>query len=283
MERVIRRFFRIVLRGGLSVSPMMLGGSVLAQSDTSTVVISGTVVDPLRKPMEGVEVRLLGDTVTRFTSQTGTFRLFARRNKETILQLRRPGYNSQILQIDGDWSGAILMTPGAFELPDVNVTVRNAKPARFASTSKYDDYFRRRHIGFGQFITRADISRRSPLHTHEILEGQAGIRVAVPFGQDPVVSFARCREYPPKINVYLDGRKLMPAAHSKAARIGTESPMQKRARDPEILGMIGEVLSRISPSEIEFLEIFRGPGELPAEFNDGNCGAIAIWTRDGSG
>jgi hypothetical protein len=29
------------------------------------------------------------------------------------------------------------------------------------------------------------------------------------------------------------------------------------------------------------IALFRGPSELPPEFNDGNCGAIAIWTRSG--
>jgi hypothetical protein len=45
---------------------------------------------------------------------------------------------------------------------------------------------------------------------------------------------------------------------------------------------VGELLDRIKPSDIEMMEIFRGPSELPPEFNDGNCGAIAIWTRFGS-
>ena len=41
------------------------------------------------------------------------------------------------------------------------------------------------------------------------------------------------------------------------------------------------MLSRINPRDIELIEIFRGPGELPPEFNDGNCGAIMIWTKEG--
>jgi hypothetical protein len=52
-------------------------------------------------------------------------------------------------------------------------------------------------------------------------------------------------------------------------------------RDPTVVGIVGEMLSRVNPSDIELVEIFRGPGELPGEFNDGNCGAISIWTRQG--
>jgi len=50
---------------------------------------------------------------------------------------------------------------------------------------------------------------------------------------------------------------------------------------PDSNGKVGKILERISPSDIEMMEIFRGPGELPGEFNNGNCGAISIWTRQG--
>ena len=43
--------------------------------------------------------------------------------------------------------------------------------------------------------------------------------------------------------------------------------------------MVGTILDRIPIGDIELIEIFRGPGELPPEFNEGNCGAISVWTR----
>jgi hypothetical protein len=30
------------------------------------------------------------------------------------------------------------------------------------------------------------------------------------------------------------------------------------------------------------MEIFRGVAQIPAEFLDDSCAAVAIWTRDGS-
>jgi hypothetical protein len=38
-------------------------------------------------------------------------------------------------------------------------------------------------------------------------------------------------------------------------------------------------LDDVLPSQIEAMEIFRGPAEMPAEFLDDSCAAIAIWTR----
>lgn len=251
-----------------------------AQADTGRVVLSGTVVDAQANPIEGVEVRLVGDTVRRFTSATGTFRLLAPGSKELLLQFRRPGYNAQLLTLTGAWDGTVQMVPGAFELPPIQVNAANAKPIAYASTTKYDDFFRRRHQGIGQFITREEIDRRNALHTPEILEGHAGIRIDVQTGRGTSVAFARCNEYPPKINVYVDGHKLIP--NGGPISYGTADPRARiMRRDPEVTGITGEMLGRVDPRSIELIEVFRGASELPPEFNDGNCGAIVIWTREG--
>lgn len=241
--------------------------SLAAQADTGRIMIAGTVIDPLRKPIEGAEIRIVGGGPSVLSSLAGTFRIFVARSRQILVQVRRPGYRAELLVLDREWSGTVLLQPGVFELPEIKVTARYAKPARYAGTAKYDDYFRRRRIGFGQFISREDIERGNPFRTIEILQAQPGIRTSIhapgaAYGS--VVAFARCNEYPPKINVYIDGRKLMPeGAPSTSGSTGS----------------VGEMLDRIPPGDIELIEIFRGPGELPGEFSDGNCGAISIWTR----
>jgi hypothetical protein len=167
LVRVHRGFARITGYLGCIAALSPIAG-LQAQTDTTRVMISGTVVDPARQPLEGVEVRLIGDSARRYTPGAGTFRLSAPRGTELLLQFRRPGYNAQLLKLTGEWSGTVLMVPGAFELPKIQVNAHNAKPAQYASTTKYDDFFRRRRQGLGEFITREDIDRRSPLHTPEI-------------------------------------------------------------------------------------------------------------------
>ena len=251
-----------------------------AQVDTTQVMISGTVVDSDRKPLEGVEVRLVGDSVRHFTSAAGTFRLYATRGAEHLLQLRRPGYNAQLLKVSGDWSGTVLMLPGAFVLPEIQVNAHNAKPAEYAYTNKYDDFFRRKRQGLGEFITRDEIEKRLAFQTTEIFEGRPGIKVSIQRDRGLAsVIFVRCNEYPPKINVYVDGHKLVPV---HGGNQGSGDSMWGRInKDPEVAASTGEMLARVNPRDIEQIEIFRGPGELPPEFNDGNCGAIVIWTREG--
>jgi hypothetical protein len=269
-------------------------GSLSAQvSDTSTTaVVSGVVVDPLRRPVEGAEIIISGAGLKSVTSTTGAFRLLVPRREELMVLVRRPGYKSQVISVRRlPWNGTVQLAPGVFELPELEVTARHAKPMEYAGTTRYDDFFRRRRLGLGQFIDRAEIDRRSPTRAVEILQGRAGIRVDLrPAGASggTIVAFSRCNEFPPKINVYVDGRRQMP--EGSALRL-VEGPAPPRGRTGsgetdvaeaarrEARATVGNMLDRIAVGDIELIEIFRGPGELPPEFNEGNCGAISVWTR----
>jgi hypothetical protein len=259
----------------LLFAAMLVPGAMAAQSDTTRVMVSGVVIDPLRQPIEGVELLVVGSATSAMSSKAGTFRFFIPANREVLIRVRRPGYRSQLLKVTGEWKGAVLLEPGVFELPEVQVTAYYAKPARYAGTYKYDDYFRRRRQGLGHFIDREEIEIRQPMYTSDLFTGRAGIKVTANIpGQTKKFTFARCNERQfsalngrgggatPRINVYVDGRKI--TLHRAEPGSGN-----------------GELLDLVDPHDIEMVEIFRGPGELPPEFNDGNCGAIVFWTRQG--
>lgn len=255
---------------------------IRAQDEALRVRIGGVVLNPMRQPIEGAEVRLEDGSVTTFTSTSGTFRLSVRRAKEILVRVRRPGYKSQLLRFEGDWQGEVLLVPGVYELPEVVTIGRYAKPGRYAGTQKYDDFFRRRRQGLGQFITREEIDRRAPVMVAQILEGRSGIRVSInPSAEGTTVSFARCNELPAMISIYIDGRKLAGLIDPDVGSVSVLSKRREGDSRPPGNSRVGDALERIPVSEIEMMEIFRGPGELPPEFNDGNCGAIAIWTRQG--
>jgi len=203
-----------------------------------------------------------------------------------LVRVRRIGYRPVLIRFDGDWIGVIVLQAGSVVLPDLEVTARWAKPARYAATSRYDGFFDRRRRGFGLFVDRGEIERRGSLRVAELLVGKAGVRVDLrPPGEGTIVSFARCNEFPPKINVYIDGRKQYSSENSTTGSASPLAIMSRPVSDGElaqrerIRGAVGELLERIDPGGVEMIEIFRGASELPGEFNDGNCGAIVIWTR----
>ena len=130
------------------------------------------------------------------------------------------------------------------------------------------DFWNRRMIGVGAFITHADIDRRKPYRPSDLLRTVNGVRVDTDNGDGrPVIRMGRtplgtrtmknvqtlaadCR-----VNYYLDGHFV-----------------------PQGTFHIDDVPSM----SIEAIEIFRGPSEVPAAFRhrETACGVISIWTRE---
>lgn len=264
--------------------PLLSAQLPAQQPDTTMSSISGVVVNSLRAPIEGAEIGVPGTRMTTFSSATGSFSLRVPALAELLVRIRRPGYKSQLLTLRPPWSGAIELQQGVFELPEIKVTARYAKPAEYASTTKYDDFFRRRRQGFGLFLDRSDIERRAPTRVAEMLQGRAGVRVDLRMSGasgGTIVRFLRCSEFPPKINIYIDGRRQMPDGKVMMAASASGDREGEAESKREAQAMVGTMLDRIAIGDIELIEVFRGPGELPPEFNEGNCGAIAVWTRQG--
>ena len=120
------------------------------QADSGSAWISGIVVDPLRRPVQGAEIRIPKTGLTTLSLANGAFRLAASTGDPVLLLVRRPGYKAQLLSIRAPWTGTVQLSAGAFELPEVQVTARYAKPAEYAGTTKYDDFFQRRRLGLGE-------------------------------------------------------------------------------------------------------------------------------------
>jgi hypothetical protein len=112
-------------------------------------------------------------------------------------------------------------------------------------------YDRQRSAIGGQFITREDIDRRSPTYVTDLLRTVPGVLVRPGPGGNIVVVRGGCVP-----RVFLDGVPITLAGTS-----------------------IDEL---VHPADLEGIEVYRGPSELPALFSQGACGAIALWTRRGS-
>src|SRR5439155_17589126 len=104
------------VRSGIILAALAAPAPIKSQTDTTRVLITGTVIDPLHNPVEGAEVRVVGANLSALTSAQGTFRLSAPSAREILVQVRRPGYNAQLLKLDGEWNGTVLLEPGKFEL-----------------------------------------------------------------------------------------------------------------------------------------------------------------------
>lgn len=116
-------------------------------------------------------------------------------------------------------------------------------------------FYERRARGLGTFLSRADLDARQPVVLSDALRTVPGVRI-LPDGLATSVTSSRGTHRPGAcvMAVFVDG---------------------VFAAQPD--------LDAIPPETVEALEVYRGPSELPPQFNsaslDATCGAIVVWTR----
>jgi hypothetical protein len=222
--------------------------------------IRGLVRTPSEVPVPGAEVSVLGDSLSALTDSDGRFVLKGVPPGVHVVRVRRIGYRAQYLaatlHAGEQQEVTIALTPGVYELPELAVTARLAKPIEYAWTTKYDEFFRRKLVGLGRYISRQDIDKKAAAHTVELLLGVPGVQVylGMPGVSPDGVRFSGCKT---GISVWMDGWELRPVPGEG----------------------VGELLERILPLQIEMIEVYTGPARMQAEHLGNSCGTIAIWTR----
>jgi hypothetical protein len=154
-------------------------------------------------------------------------------------------------------STRVLLLPGtlnqlevAVELTVVPVADLFVQVEALDAPSKLTEFNRRREKGEGYFITRADILRRDPVRTTDMLRSVPGVRIAsINLGRASI----RMRGRSCNIAYFVDG-----------------------IRAPYFN------LDSVLPSSVEGIEIYKGTASVPPEFRGPltPCAAIVLWTRD---
>ncbi len=255
-------------------------GGVQAQ-DRSTVHIVGVVYDHLQRPIGGVEVLLNRSRLAAVSNAAGIFSLAIAPTDSTIA-FRRIGYRPALLTVHPLPSADTILVqlqPSPVVLPEVIAIAPPSKPLRYAGTTKYDDVFLRRRVGLGTLITRDMIDQRFGVSTAELLVGVVpGVRYLNSHPKRLV--FPRCQETG-GITVYFDGSRHGIGGTTQSAQSGGILSQSGRGGSASFRGDFPEIeiLERISPSDIEMIEVFRGVSQIPGVFHWDGCAVIAIWSR----
>jgi Carboxypeptidase regulatory-like domain len=224
-----------------------------------TAQVTGSVRDPAGRPIPGALVGLLGRPSGVRTDSSGRFLLNGLRAGTETIEARAIGFQrgqvAVTLTPDRQRSADLTLARLPFELPELTVTSSNA-----ANDPTGFDTRRERGLG-GYFIGRNDILRRGTIRIEDLFKTVPGIKVEPVGAADYDILSTRggagfnatCRPV-----VFLDRVRI---------------PL-----DPD-LGIGLPVL----PEEVKGIEIYQGPGGIPAEFQSvGNgCAIILIWTRRG--
>ena len=237
---------------------LLLGFAVPLAAQQSVRVFRGQVTDSLGLPVPHAEIAILGTDLRAVADSEGLFRIanvpaglhpviVRSIGWKPIFFLLRMGENEERI-------GRIALEPAPQQLPELVVEAgKFAKPPEYAFTRRYDDFFRRRQVRSGTFRMRNDPMFASALHTGDLLRGIPGVRVSFGAGGTGV-EFLRCRGMSTKVAVWIDGARVMTDNHNEA-------------------------LGYLRASDVEMIEIYRGPGQIPGEFLADSCAVIVIWTR----
>lgn len=220
-------------------------------------MVSGSVRAADESRLAGARVELVADVAraasdqaVAITEQDGTFRFASVPDGMARLVVRRLGFRPETLtvavpQIDGG-NVVVMLERVAQPLAPIVVTERSSGPLP-------SGFERRRVSGFGHYLTRADIEKRNPLRTTDLLRSIAGVTLT---GGGPQFRSAGA------------------AAACSPSYFFNGSPT------PNAID-----LDAIPPQNLEALEVYSGAATVPAALRSaaapGGCGAIVVWTRMG--
>lgn len=138
------------------------------------------------------------------------------------------------------------------------------KPLRYQHTSKFDDFYERRARRPGTFFTREDIERGGRNNVFELMSSVPGVIAGTRPGGIPYVRIARCV--------------------GSSIRVGGATPwLALYVNGQRIRGGGGadvlEYLSQLKAGDVETVEVYRGPSQLPMEAVGDACAAVFVTTR----
>jgi Carboxypeptidase regulatory-like domain len=221
-----------------------------AQETVRRGVIDGVVTDSALVPLGDATVSFLGSTVRVVTGPNGRFRVRDMQPGAYILIVRRIGFEAV--------SFSVRLTPGdtmrpSFALQRAATALDTVRVQGQQLAPAIAEFESRRKLGFGHFVTQADIEKRNVAGLSDLLAAVPSVRME---GAWPTAR----RMYPLKscpFVVYIDGVKLP----------------------------VGDIDNIAMPKELAGIEVYSGAATIPLQYKPTSgsfCGVILLWTRVGS-
>lgn len=217
--------------------------------------LSGLVRNGQGEPLGGAQVMVWGSGITATTREDGHFTIGGLPAGTQTVETRYVGFAPSRMAVNLASGRNVAIAITMSERADVldEVTVFGAERQLANALAGFNQ---RRKLGFGHFITRADIEEKRPMRFTDLLRHTPGLRIVSTGGIDYDIVAAHgnmmggaCRP-----TIFINGVLL---ANSEGIDMMVE------------------------PQEIAAVEVYNGVGETPPQFKGGlkgECGSIAIWT-----
>lgn len=226
------------------------GTRLPAQTRLSGGTIDGVVSDTTFAPLASATVSVLGSAIRVVTGDNGRFRIRDLPPGSYVVVVHRIGYapiSSAIHIAEGD-----TLRP-SFTLRQVATALDTLVVSERSAGSRLSEFEARRRLGFGHFITDAEIQKRNVVYVADLIRTIPSVAIEDRrlFTQVAVNTRSGC-----PFRVFLDGVAL-PQSTNLADLPG--------------------------PREVAGIEVYLGPATVPTMYagSTNGCGAIFVWTKTG--
>src|SRR5881396_2090748 len=262
MHLSLERAARITLLAAFALTAPQLRAQQLA----------GVLLDSIsEKAIVGARLVLLDSAgialKATVTSDDGKFKFSVPRAGQYRVLVSRIGYptvTTKRFVVDSAFTARVSLTLPSTPLTlDIVTVVANGVEKRLQYLADAG-FYQRRRVGFGHYLTRAEIDRRGPLIFSDLLHDMPGVRVTCTGAHHCAVTmraattmFVRGKCSP---SVVLDGALLQPGG-TGGSSLGLDD--------------------LINPYDVEALEVYPGPEGVPVQYSGSvsPCGTIIVWLR----
>ena len=241
----------------VALIPLASGWAQTPVSRPDVAQFHGVVTDSAtNRPLTGVHIAIEGTSLAVATDSAGRFAIGNVPWGWRVVQFRALGYGPQNIALQFDparpveWAQAL--APTAAHLQPVVVT----KPARELDLGR-EGFDERRKIGRGQFMTSDEWDRFAPRDIASVLSRFHSLIVKFSGGNSYVLST--------RGDLVRQTDKRGMQSEPCALRIGLNGQLMP----PDF------TVDQIPVSQVQAIEVYAGPAEMPSEFNNDLGGAPA--------
>jgi hypothetical protein len=216
------------------------------------------------EPIVGAEVLDITSRASVLTSKTGTISLRFLPDGATLLRIRRVGYEPVMVAVEitprDTISLTVLMHPSAQTLPAV-VSTDSASRHMAPGLRAFEE---RRRLGFGHFITEAELRKAENKKLTELVRELPGVGVVCPAGG---LRRGECWA----VSLRATARRALAGNGACEVDLYVDGVL---ATDND--------LEKIRASTLGGVEYYTGVSTIPAEYNRTGavCGVMLLWSRD---
>jgi hypothetical protein len=252
----------------LVVVPLLLAPVLSMAGQQATV--AGTVRDDSTgRPIAGAEVLIEALGRRTATDPEGRFVLGGVSPGLRLVLVRSVGFHPLSLMITvslGDTAQRdIRLKPMAVHLDPIVVTGAPPPGPRGIGREAFEE---RRRLGFGRFIDSTELRRNEHVTLPTMLRRGTGVHIRRAGTSDFGRGYAMSSRIPEcYMSIFLDGWLVY-----AGGRRGANPTLGRQ-----------ELSELASVSNLEAVEIYRSPAEIPTQFSgpDAACGVLVLWTRRG--